>query len=313
MTANSNRMSALHFEVRVPATSANLGAGYDLIGAALNCYNQFFFRLVAPETALCIRTSGRFGDAVSFPLDQNNTVWQAFASVFQARGLTPPPVEIELGVNIPPARGLGSSSTAIVAGLLAANACLEQPFSKTEILQQAIAWEGHPDNVAPALLGGCVLSLETADGFQSFVLEVPDDLNWVICFPDFELETKKAREVVPQSLNREDCVRNTSYLAALVAGLAQNNDQLLALGLNDCLHQPYRQILVPGMSDVMQAAKAAGALGSVLSGAGPSLLALCRQNAPEIAAAMQAAWNKQGISCDYVIATIDTQGAVVIY
>jgi len=301
--------------VRVPATTANLGAGYDLIGTALGLSNTFAFQPLPEQVAgfVQITAKGRFGSEVNFPLDQRNVVWQAFHSLFQARAQTTPPVAIELEMAIPPARGLGSSSTAIVAGLLAANAWLEQPFSQAEILQKAIAWEGHPDNVAPALLGGCILSLETAGGYASFPLQVPANLDWVVCFPEFELATKTARSVVPERFSRTDCIANTSYLAALVAGLAQNNDDLLRLGLNDRLHQPYRQALVPGMPEVMQAACQAGALGAVLSGAGPSLLALCREGAESVAAAMQAEWNKQGISCDYVIASLDTQGAVVIY
>jgi len=301
--------------VRVPATTANLGAGYDLIGTALSLYNSFAFEPLPEQDSnyVQITASGRFGVEVNFPLDQRNVVWQAFHTLFQDRQQATPAVAIELEMAIPPARGLGSSSTAIVAGLLAANAWLERPFSQAEILQKAIAWEGHPDNVAPALLGGCILSLETAEGYASFPLQVPANLNWVVCFPEFELETKTARSVVPEHFSRADCIANTSYLAALVAGLAQNNDALLRLGLNDRLHQPYRQALVPGMPEVMQAARQAGALGSVLSGAGPSLLALCREEAERVAAAMQAEWNKQGISCDYVIASLDTQGAVVIY
>lgn len=302
--------------VRVPATTANLGAGYDLIGTALTLYNDFAFRLLPTERAgsVVIAAKGRFGEAVTFPLDQNNIVWLAFDALFQARKQSTPAVAIQLEMAIPPARGLGSSSTAIVAGLLAANAWLDDPFSQAEILQKAIAWEGHPDNVAPALLGGCILNIQNADTYHSFPLQAPAGLRWVICFPDFELETQKARSVVPEQISRADCIANTSYLAALVAGLAQDNDNLLRLGLNDCLHQPYRQVLVPGMPEVMAAAQEAGALGAVLSGAGPSLLALCRTNSAEgVAKAMVAQWNKQGVSCDYVIATIDTQGAVVIY
>jgi len=297
-------------EIRVPATTANLGAGYDLLGAALKLYNTFIFK---PQSALEIFASGPFADQLGFPLNHENRVYQAFASVFQRLGLAIPLFQLELQVQIPPARGLGSSSTAVIAGLLAANAWAGSPFSRHEILEQAIAWEGHPDNVAPALLGGCILNIQTPQNYFSAPLDIPKNLDWVVLYPAFELETQKARAVVPDSFSKADCIRNTSFLAALVAGFAQNNDQLIALGLNDCLHQPYRQVLVPGMPEVMQAGREAGALGVVLSGAGPSLLALTRQNSEEIAKVMQAQWNQLGISCDYVIAAIDAEGALVLY
>lgn len=298
-------------EVLVPATTANLGAGYDLIGVALKLYNRFQFQ---PHSTFEIQLQGAFCHQVNFPLDTRNLVYRVMARCFEEQGRSVPPFRLQLDVQIPPARGLGSSSTAIVAGLLAAHHWLDCPFSQSELLAQAIAWEGHPDNVAPALLGGCVLNLPVPDGsYYSAHVTVPRDLFWVICYPDFELSTAQARAVVPEYLNRVDCVRNTGYLASLVAGFSQNDDTLITLGLQDCLHQPARQTLIPGMQAVMASARDAGALGAVLSGAGPSLLALCRRDPERVGQAVQQCWMQRGISCDYVITNIDTQGAQVLY
>jgi homoserine kinase len=298
-------------EIRVPATTANLGAGYDLIGAALGFGNRFIF---TPASALEIQLSGPLATQAHLPQDQRNTVIQVIEQAYRERGLPGPTFKLDIELHVPPARGLGSSSTAIAAGLLAAQHWLNQPWSPPELLARAIAWEGHPDNIAPALLGGCRLNLTTSDHhWHCARLPVPADLHWIVCSPDFELETHAARAVVPESLTRADCIRNSGYLASLIAGLLQNDDTLIRLGLHDLLHQPARARLIPGMSAVIDAACEAGALGAVLSGAGPSLLALSRTHPEKIATAMQSAWEQIGISSRVVITSVAHEGAQVLY
>lgn len=299
-------MSPGPLRIRVPATTANLGAGYDLIGAALNLYNHFTFR---PAEALSLELAGPRASECRFSFGPESLIVRAFARVFAQVGEPAPAFALQQEVHVPPSRGLGSSSSAIVAGLLAANRWLDNPLSQLGLLALATELEGHPDNVAPALLGGCVLNFPDGGWTR---LPVPELLHWIVAIPDFELETVKARSVVPAQLSRADAVRNMAYLGALISGLCLNDTGLIAKGLHDTLHQPYRQALVPGMPEVMAAATAAGALGCVLSGAGPTLLALALNEPGAIGEAMGAAWAKFGISAGFVTCVIDPQGAVCL-
>lgn len=302
--------------LRVPATTANLGAGYDLIGAALNLYNHFTFE---SSDHLSLHLSGPRASECRFQLDDNSLIVRAFRRVYHEVGQNAPNFSLSQDVQVPPSRGLGSSSTAIVAGLLAANQWLNQPLGEQDLVRLATELEGHPDNVAPALLGGCVLNFPDGSWTQ---LPASDSLVWVVCIPEFELETAKARSVVPREVSLGKAVQNMAWLGALVAGLSLDNDTLLRQGLQDGLHQPYRQTLVPGMPEVMQAALAHNALGCVLSGAGPTLLALCRQHAHSentqsetaqtMGLAMREAWAQAGIQSAYVICGLDPDGAVCL-
>lgn len=297
------------FTLNVPATTANLGAGYDLIGTALGLYNRFHF---SPSESLEITASGPFGQNVDFPMDQDNLVYKAFAYACKKLGKPVPTVSIQLDINIPPSRGLGSSSTAIVAGVSAAYYWYYQTLDKTRILPWVIELEGHPDNVAPALLGGCQLNHLTDEGPLSTSISVPDGLKWVVCYPEFQLSTSKARAVLPDALSQAECIQQLGYFSALLTGLITGNSTLIAHGLNDCLHQPFRAPLVPGLTSVIEAAKAAGALGAVLSGAGPSVLALTLENPQTIAQKMQQTWNSFEIRSDYVIEAVDTKGVHIL-
>lgn len=298
-------------KVRVPASTANLGAGYDILGCALGLYNEFDFEV---SDALRLTSDGPFGENVDFPMDHKNLVYQAFAHVCQKYHKRPPQMQIHLAINIPPSRGLGSSSTAIVAGLVAGYYWCHGNLDKAAVLPMAIALEGHPDNVAPALLGGCQVNYaKPSGGYLTTAINVPDRYKWVICYPEFKLSTQKAREVVPKTLSQSDCVLNMGYLSALLLGFETDQSELIAYGLQDRLHEPYREALVPGMAAVRQAALEAGALGCVLSGAGPSLLALTLENENKIAEKMMDIWNQNGILSDYVIKPMDNMGAELLY
>jgi len=295
--------------LRVPATTANLGPGYDVLGLALQIYNQFVF---TPAERLSLTLSGSRAAECHFELDPTSLVWQAFARVYQLVGQPAPAFALTQLVEVPPARGLGSSSTAIVAGLLAANAWLDQPFDQAALLALATELEGHPDNVAPALLGGCVLNLPHPAQPRWTHLPVPPALHWGVCIPAFELPTHQARSVVPTAPPLQDAVANLAYISSLVAGFCLQRPDLLALGLQDRLHQPYRRALVPGMQAVMQAAQAQGALGCVLSGAGPSLLVVATEPVTAIGAAMCQAWQQHDIDAVFVPTALDTQGAQLL-
>lgn len=293
--------------IRVPATTANLGAGYDLIGLALNIYNEFTF---SSQDEFQLELAGPRAKECSFALDQNSLVWRAFARVYQYCGEHPPVFKLEQQVAVPPARGLGSSSTAIVAGLLAANHWLGNPLEAETLFLLATELEGHPDNVAPALFGGCVINFSEPQAWRH--LPIPENIFWGVCIPSFELSTASARAVLPTQVPHRDAVLNASYLAGLVTALFTDDIPLLTQSLRDKLHQDYRAPLVPGMSAVMQAATEAGALACVLSGAGPTLLTLWQEKENDISAAMLKTWGKFGIQAEFVTCLIDRKGAICL-
>jgi homoserine kinase len=315
--------------VTVPATTANLGPGFDCIGAALTLYNEFkFTRVDLPpcqggETAkVIINVTGAEAERVQ--TDESNLLYQAFVKLYQHLGQTPPPIEIEIKLGVPLARGLGSSATAIVGGLVGANVLAGEPLSQSQVMELAIAMEGHPDNVVPALLGGCRLAAtgvevepqRRRERGEWEICEVPwcENIVPVVAIPDFELSTKEARQVLPSQVSRADAIFNTAHLGLLLRGLETGNGDWLRAALQDRLHQPYRKALIRGYDAVNAAAVAAGAYGMVISGAGPALLVLTdTSNSEAVAAAMSAAWRSQGISPTVRSLGIDTQGARSFY
>ncbi|BAZ25605.1 homoserine kinase [Kalymmatonema gypsitolerans NIES-4073] len=312
--------------VTVPATTANLGPGFDCIGAALTLYNEFkFTRLEHGEMEITV--SG--AEAERVVTDESNLLYQAFVKFYQHIEQTPPPVQIDIHLGVPLARGLGSSATAIVGGLVGANLLAGEPLSQLQVMELAIALEGHPDNVVPALLGGCRLAAtgvenepqrrrERREGEgENFweICEVPwsEDVVPVVAIPDFELSTKEARRVLPTEVSRADAIFNTAHLGLLLRGLETGTGDWLRAALQDRLHQPYRKALIRGYDALHSAAVAAGAYGMVISGAGPTLLALTNKADSEaVAAAMAAAWMEEGIKAEVRSLSVDTQGAKAI-
>ncbi|MBN3950151.1 MAG: homoserine kinase [Nostoc sp. NMS7] len=293
--------------VTVPATTANLGPGFDCIGAALNLYNEFKFTRLE-EGGLTIHVTGTKAERVQ--TDENNLLYQAFVKFYQHIGQTPPTVKIEIKLGVPLARGLGSSATAIVGGLVAANQLEGGLMSQSQVIELAIAMEGHPDNVVPALLGGCRLAATTGTAWE--ICDVPwhEDIVPVVAIPDFELSTHQARGVLPNEVSRADAIFNTAHLGLLLRGLETGNGQWLKTALQDRLHQPYRKALIPGYDAVNIAAVNAGAYGMVISGAGPTLLALAdKLHSKAVEAAMLAAWQQEGIIAEVRSLSLDTQGA----
>ena len=294
--------------VTVPATTANLGPGFDCIGAALTLYNEFKFTRL-DKGGVIISATG--AEAEKVKTDESNLVYQAFVTFYQYLQQTPPPVKIEIKMGVPLARGLGSSATAIVSGLVGANLLAGEPLSQSQVMELAIAIEGHPDNVVPALLGGCRLAATNDTAWE--ICEIP----WhnyvvpVVAIPDFELSTKEARQVLPTQVSRADAIFNTAHLGLLLRGLETGNSNWLKAALQDKLHQPYRKALIPGYDAVNSAALATGAYGMVISGAGPTLLALTDElHSQAVAAAMTAAWKQEGITAIVRSLSLDTQGAI---
>ena len=257
--------------VKVPATSANVGSGFDAAGLALGLYNTAEF---SPASQLTITAA----DGTAVPTGTDNLVYQAFAYLFAQAGQPVPPVRIVQTNPIPMARGLGSSSACIVAGLLGANRMLGDRYDKNQLLDFATKLEGHPDNVAPALLGGFVRCI--CDEGRVYALRSPLDES--LCFaaviPDYPLLTTDARAVLPAQVPYQDAVFNLSRAALLQDALCGGHPELLPLVTQDRLHQPYRLKRMPGSDTVFAAAKQLGALAVYLSGAGSTILVVMHRD-----------------------------------
>lgn len=293
--------------VKVSATTANLGAGFDCIGAALSLHNQFTFTLAE---GLQITAQGAEADRVD--LSSQNLAYQAFVQVFDRLQRPVPEIELAIDLEVPLARGLGSSATAIVGGLLGGNSIAGFPLSPAEIMEMAISIEGHPDNVVPALIGGCRLAASYGEKWEICDIPWHSAIVPVVAIPNFELSTAEARQVLPSTYSRADAVFNISHLALLMRGLETGNGQWVRAGLVDRIHQPYRQKLIKGYVEIEQAAVAAGAYGMVISGAGPTLLALVDESrANQVVQAMSTAWQLMGIEPIVKILQIDVAGAQI--
>ncbi len=254
-------------EVRVPATSANLGPGFDCMGLALGLYNTVYF--AAEGSGLEISgCDPRFAGP-------NNLTYQAFVRTLQQCGAeVPQALKIHIESNIPVSRGLGSSAAMIVAGILGANALCNLGLSEKEMLQIAAAMEGHPDNAAPCIFGGLTAAFSGPAGPVCARYKVSDSLRFTVFVPDFELSTEKARSVLPDTVPRKDAVYTLGCLALLLQALETGDKELLNCALDDRLHQPFRKDLIPGYEDVRKLSLQNGAAGFVISGSGSTLLAV---------------------------------------
>ncbi|TAF52568.1 MAG: homoserine kinase [Oscillatoriales cyanobacterium] len=311
------------------ATTANLGPGFDCIGAALSLYNRFQFSLLEPPATEKLKVTVTGAEAAKVKTDDSNLAYQAFVKLYEYLCQSPPPVAIHIDMQVPLARGLGSSATAIVGGLVGANCLAGKPLSQVDVMQLAIELEGHPDNVVPALLGGCRLAASSlknqlqrrtegsdddAKGFGWEICDIPwhSSIVPVVAIPDFELSTAEARKVLPNDYTKADAIFNAAHVGLLVRALETGDKNWLRCALQDKIHQPYRQSLIRGYEAVQQAALNAGACGMVISGAGPTLLALTDvTNADAVVREMAAAWMEFGVKADVRAIAIDTQGAII--
>lgn len=281
--------------VKVPATTANLGPGFDTLGMALSLYNFIELEETANHQRLNIDIRGEGADTL--PRDEDNAVWTAVNQLFDLCGYQPSGIRLRLFNQIPIARGLGSSAAAIVGGLTAANALLGGRLPGEELLSIANRLEGHPDNVAAALHGGIVVAGVAGDKVVWRKINLPSQLEAVVAVPEFELSTAQACSVLPSQVPFADAVFNLGRACLLALALAQEDLEAVGELMEDRLHQPYREVLIPGLRDVFKAARAAGALGAALSGAGPAVLALTRGNGKAVGQAMQQSFSVHGIEC----------------
>jgi len=296
--------------VRTPASAANLGPGFDCMGAALTLYNEFRFSPLPDEGSLDIDIKGI--DVAHLTTEADNLAYQSFKRLYDRLEQKTPGVKIEIDMEIPLTRGLGSSATAIVAGLMAANHWAGNPLNQMEVMELAIALEGFPDNVVPALLGGCHLATKDETGW--LICDIPwhERIIPVVAIPNFELSTADARKILPSGYDREDAIFNISHLGLLVRGLETGNAEWLKRGMEDRIHQPYRKTLIPGYDEVKEAAIKAGALGVAISGAGPTLIAFVQADrGTDVGAAMVESWKTHGIHVDALSLMLDRQGTTL--
>jgi len=294
--------------VRVPASSSNLGSGFDCVGVAIDRW--LVASVTLGGTGISIRRGGTLS-AVRARADQD-LFTRGFRAACAAGGASPTGASIEAASDIPVGCGLGSSAAAIVAGALLADAVLGLGLSRVQILEIGTTIEGHPDNVAPAIYGGAVLSVHTRTGLVSSSLRVAPAIELLIAVPPFPNDTKAARAALPHTLSHADAVVAASRAAALVQGLATGDGALLAAALDDVLHVPFRRAGIRGYDAVVAAAKQAGAHGATLSGAGSAILAIApRERAAAVGTALLDAWRSAGVTAELIRCTQPVSGAVV--
>ena len=294
--------------IRVPATSANCGSGFDTLGLACTLYNEVTYEITSSR-GFQLEVTGEGAEYLK-PCGRN----LAFASFLRVWNEVTARERIGLKVTmhnrIPMSRGLGSSSSAIVAGIFAGNILSGNRFNDDELLGFATEIEGHPDNVAPALLGGFTISYMDGRKAHSLRVEPAKPLKFIAVVPERRLPTVLARQAIPKTVSHHDAVFNTSRASLLVGALLSGEYQYLASGLEDKLHQPYRAHLIPGLDDVFEAARNAGAYNAIISGAGSTVMAYADVNADHerIARAMQDAFLKNNEPCAYHILDLDLDG-----
>lgn len=297
------------FTVRVPATSANLGPGFDTLGLALDLFLQV---QVEPAAAAGIQFSGEGADSISRN-PERNLVTQAMQRVCAMIGQHPS-YSLSIQNHIPIGKGLGSSAAAIVAGIYAANQLLGCPLDHEHILSLAVEMEGHPDNIVPAMMGGLTTAMVYEKQVYYQKADLPGEMAVIVIVPDFELPTEKSRSVLPQQVDLQATVNNLQRACYLLACLHNGDFRHMSKAMDDQIYQPLRKQFIPGFDQVLEAAAQKGAVGSALSGAGPSIIAFCaNQDQTEVAKAMQEAFATAGVVSRVLHLQVNHRGAEILF
>lgn len=289
--------------VRVPASSANLGPGFDALALALGLYLECRFRSAEQVE---IRVSGR--DAAEIPSDQTNLIWKTIVDAAEAAGRVAPALEIEIRNEIPVGKGLGSSAAARVAALAIADRVLGLGWSRERVLNEAARREGHPDNVAACVLGSLVASAMGSDGGARAVrLDMPAGIGVAAVVPNYLLATPEMRAVLPSRYSSADAIFNVQRAALLVASLAAGDRTAFPTALEDRMHQPYRSGVVPGLEEIL-ALRAPGLLGCALSGAGPSVLVFFETGSEACTEQVREIFSREGLCAEVLLLGVESRG-----
>ena len=304
--------------VKTPATIANLGPGFDSFGLALPLYNIISVEeTVLPGTGIEINILNEKNneDMEDIPTDKNNIVYKAIELLYNFIGQVPNELKITIKTQIPISRGLGSSASVIVGGLIAANELLGHPADEKVLMSIATEIEGHPDNITSAFVGGITMASWEEDGSVIYKkLPWNDEWKLMICIPDYELNTEISRSVLPKEVPLADAVFNLKRSAMFIEALHTKDEELLKLALKDKLHQPYREKLVPGLSEIINNLKHTnGVIGTVLCGAGPSILVIYNGiGVSEIKEIVSNTWNYYNVKVNFLNLPIEKEGAVIL-
>lgn len=293
-------------KIQIPATSANLGAGFDALGLALNFYNYI-------QMEECDRIEISSTDDTNIPTDENNLIYKSAKTLYNICGKSLKGLKIIQENNIPMTRGLGSSSACIVGGLVGANTLMGNPLSLDDIVNLSAEIEGHPDNTAPALLGGIVTAVFDGQAVHWVKQEVHTALKFIVIIPDFELSTEKARSALPKEVSHKDAIYNLSRASLFSASLLTGKYENLRTAVDDRLHQPYRLPLIPHANEVFKVAYTLGAYAMYISGAGPSLMAIVDEKNTFFAGKMRFALDQRNLQNWQVKElSIDNKGTILI-
>jgi homoserine kinase len=311
----------MKISVKVPATTANIGPGFDSLGMALPLYNTITIEeTVLPGTGIeinVLKDNNPDDDLIleHIPMDESSIIYKAVELLYNSIGQTPSELKITVQSQIPIARGLGSSASVIVGGLLAANELLGHPADEVALLSIASEVEGHPDNITPAIVGGLVLSSQEEDGRIIYTkLNWPKEWDITVCIPDYELSTDISRSVLPAEVPMAAAVFNAKRLGMFVQAVNTKDTELMKLALQDKLHQPYRMKLVPGLDKIIDNLKhEENVLGCVLSGAGPSILVIShKNNLDKIRSIVKETWESINVKANIMTLPVELQGAQII-
>lgn len=289
--------------VKVPATSANMGAGFDSLGVALGLHN--IIEITKTDEGLKIID---FNSPA--PRNENNLIWRAMKRVFDEAGYEPGGLKIVHKSNIPMTRGLGSSSACIVGGMMGANSLMGKPFSSKQILDMAAEMEGHPDNVTPALFGGMCVSVKDGLKVEFKSIKLNNSLKFAVMIPDFFVATRKSRGVLPEVYKKEDAVFNISRAALMVAAMSTGDYSLLRTASEDRMHQPYRKAYIDGMEEIFKKTYEFGAKATYLSGSGPTILSLIDNEAQDFSKNMTSFFEENNHKSKCRILSVDNVGTV---
>lgn len=306
--------------VKTPATIANLGPGFDSFGLALPLYNIVSIEeTVLPGSGIEINIinekNNEENNLADVPTDKNNIVYKAIELLYNFIGQSPNELKITIKTQIPISRGLGSSASVIVGGLIAANELLGRPADEKVLMSIATEIEGHPDNITPAFVGGMTMASWEEDGSVVY-RKMPWNDEWklMVCIPDYELNTEISRSVLPKEVPLKDAVYNLKRSAMFVDALYNKDEELLKLALKDKLHQPYREKIVPGLSDIVSNLKHVnGVIGTVLCGAGPAILIIYNGiGVSEIKEIVTNSWNYFNVKSNFLNLPIEKEGAILL-